>query len=132
MASRIEPEKNIELAIEAFKEVVEKIPKTGLVIVGSGSQISKLKLLISKRELSDSVVFESWASPETLYSYYKTADIFLVTSFFEGYGMTLVEAHAAGRKIVSTDVGVAKEIGATIVDDTVKSVSSGIIGALTL
>jgi glycosyltransferase involved in cell wall biosynthesis len=35
---------------------------------------------------------------------------------FEGYGMTLVEAEAAGSKIVSTDVGVADEVGASIVE----------------
>ena len=51
----------------------------------------------------------------TLISYYKTADLFLNTSLFEGYGMTLVEARAAGCKVVSTDVGVAREVGAKII-----------------
>jgi glycosyltransferase involved in cell wall biosynthesis len=72
------------------------------------------------------VVFESWASQSTLFSYYKTCDAFLVTSLFEGYGMVLVEASAAGAKIVSTDVGVAKEVGAQIVEWNEKSVAEGI------
>ncbi|MES2314805.1 MAG: glycosyltransferase [Patescibacteria group bacterium] len=130
MASRIEKEKNIVLAIEAFKKVVEKVPKVGLIIVGEGSLSSYLLALTSKLGLSDSVIFESWADQHTLYSYYKTADIFLVTSLFEGYGMTLIEANAAGCKIVSTDVGVAREISATVVLDTPQSVSEGIIGII--
>ncbi len=130
MASRIEKEKNIKLAIDAFKKVVEKVPKAGLIIVGEGTLSSYLLALTSKLGLSDSVIFESWADQATLYSYYKTADVFLVTSLFEGYGMTLIEAHAAGCKIVSTDVGVAREIGATIVLDTPQSVSEGIIGII--
>jgi glycosyltransferase involved in cell wall biosynthesis len=130
MASRIEPEKNIELAVEAFKTVSDEMPKVGLVIVGSGSQISKLKFLISKNKLSNSVIFEPWASPETLYSYYKTADVFLLTSLFEGYGMTLVEAHAAGCKIVSTDVGVARELGATITSYEADEVANKILEIL--
>lgn len=130
MASRIEPEKNTKLAIDAFKKVVEKMPKAGLVIVGEGSEGSKLKVQSENLSLKNSVIFESWADQSTLYSYYKTANVFLVTSLFEGYGMTLVEAHAAGCKIVSTDVGVAREIGATIVLDTPQSVSEGIIGII--
>lgn len=134
MASRIEKEKNIKLAINAFKKVIEKVPKVGLIIVGEGSQLSHLKSIASKLGLntssSASVIFESWADQQTLYSYYKTADIFLVTSLFEGYGMTLVEAHAAGCSVVSTDVGVAREIGATVVLDTPHSVAEGIIGII--
>ena len=109
MASRLEPEKNIQLAINAFKLVSQKMPKVGLVIVGQGSQSSQLKVLGS-----NSIIFESWASPETLYSYYKTADVFLLTSLYEGYGLTLKEAQTAGCKMVSTDVGIAQEIGAAI------------------
>lgn len=115
MASRLEKEKNIELAIKAWVKVVEKVPKAGLVIVGSGSQSGKLKALILGLNLKVSVIFEDWADQPTLFSYYKTADLFLNTSLFEGYGMTLVEAHAAGCAIASTDVGVAKEVGAEII-----------------
>jgi putative flippase GtrA len=59
-------------------------------------------------------------------SYYKTADCFLITSDYEGYGMTIVEALAAGCPVVSTDVGIAKEAGASIGTDAAK------LGALLL
>jgi len=130
MASRLEPEKNIELAIKAFKYVSIKIPTAGLIIVGKGSRLDGLKALVSQSHLNRSVVFEDWADQATLASYYKTADLFLNTSFFEGYGMTLVEAQAAGVPIVSTDVGVAREVGATIIPFEPSKVAEAIIASL--
>ncbi|MEK7609655.1 MAG: glycosyltransferase family 4 protein [Patescibacteria group bacterium] len=130
MASRIEKEKNIALAIQSWKKVVEEIPKTGLIIVGNGSQISNLKSLVSRLSLNENVIFEQWADKNVLVSYYKTADLFLNTSLYEGYGMTLVEAKAAGCEIVSTDVGVAMEVGAKVVGYSPEEVAKKVIEQL--
>lgn len=116
MASRLEKEKNIELALRAWPAILKDFPQAGLVIVGSGSEELGLKKMVVSLGLTKSVIFENWADKGTLYSYYKTADIFLNTSLFEGYGMTLVEAQSACCKIVSTDVGIAREVGATLID----------------
>src|SRR3989344_7049501 len=86
IASRFEPEKNIKLSIEAWKKVVQEIPSAGLVIVGSGSEELKLKRLVDSFGINRSVVFEPWQND--LSSYYKTTDLLLLTSFYEGYGMT--------------------------------------------
>jgi glycosyltransferase involved in cell wall biosynthesis len=113
MASRFTKEKNISLAIEAMEGIVKKHPKTGLIITGSGSEEKKLK---AETRLTDgqgyklkaNVIFEPWT--DDLASYYKTADLFLLTSNYEGYGRTLIEAAAADCKIISSDVGIASEI----------------------
>ncbi len=128
MASRLTKEKNIGLAIEAMCEVVKQKPKTGLIIVGSGPELEKLKA--KSYNLEASIIFEPWVNQETLASYYKTCDLFLLTSWYEGYGMTLVEAQASGCKIVSTDVGVAREVGAVIVENNFKDIARGIIETL--
>ncbi|HEX7724208.1 MAG TPA: glycosyltransferase family 4 protein [Candidatus Paceibacterota bacterium] len=114
VASRLEPEKNVALAIDAMHALVQKHPEIGLVICGTGGLTEQLQQRAIRGPAAAHIVFEPWARPSTLYSYYKTADVFLVTSLFEGYGMTLVEAAAAGTKIVSTDVGIAAEMGAVI------------------
>ncbi len=108
MASRLSPEKNIPLALKAMKEIVTKYPKAGLIIVGSGSQEKSLKLQTTNYKLQTSVVFEGWQ--DDLASYYKTADLFLLTSNYEGYGMTIVEALSAGCPVVMTDVGCAGDV----------------------
>lgn len=106
--ARLEPEKNVALALHAFARVVEKYPKSGLVIVGGGGERDNLKREARKLGIADSVIFEGVQTD--VLSYYKTADLFLLTSNFEGYGMALVEAAAADCPIVTTDVGVAQDI----------------------
>lgn len=112
MASRLTWEKNISLAIQAMAEVIKSCPLAGLVVVGSGPLEAELKRKVKSLRLSDSVVFEDWT--DDLPAYYKSADLFLLTSFYEGYGRTILEARAAGCPVVSTDVGVAREAGAII------------------
>ncbi len=130
MASRLEEEKNIPLAVAAWSIVLQTFPKAVLVIVGKGSQKEKIQTYAENLGIGSSVRFEDWIHHSQLYSYYKTADVFLNTSLYEGYGMTLVEAQAAGCRVVSTDVGVANEVGAIIVDWTKEDVARGIIDAL--
>ncbi len=108
MAARLSREKNISLAIEAMVEVVKGYPRTGLIIVGSGSQERNLKFEIENLKLSGNVAVEPWS--DDLASYYKTADLFLVTSNYEGWGMASVEALGAGCPVVMTDVGCAGEL----------------------
>ncbi len=107
MMSRLEKEKDIPTALRAFAKAVEKFPKTGLVIVGSGSLASALQQEAASLGILDKAIFRPWT--EDAASCYKSADIFLSASRFEGYGLTLVEAAAAGIPIVTTDAGIAGE-----------------------
>ncbi|MCX6703310.1 MAG: glycosyltransferase [Candidatus Zambryskibacteria bacterium] len=108
VASRLEKEKRIQDAINAFASVVKQFPKAGLLIAGSGSQESALKSQVSSLGLSSSVVFLGWV--ESVASYIKSADVFLSTSEYEGYGMSVVEAGLLGTPVVTTKVGLAGEI----------------------
>ncbi len=108
MASRLTREKNIGLAIKAMAELVKNYPKLGLVIVGSGPEENDIRSSISYLKLSGNVVLEGWS--RDLASYYKTADIYLLTSNYEGYGRSVIEAMAAGAPVVMSDVGLAGEV----------------------
>ncbi len=108
ITSRLEKEKNIKMLIESFAEVVKKHPKVGLVILGEGSVRKSLQFTVDDLQLSDEIVFEGWQ--DSLVSYYKTADLFLLSSNYEGFGMTLVEATSLGCPILTTNVGLVGEI----------------------
>jgi glycosyltransferase involved in cell wall biosynthesis len=107
MASRISREKNIGLAVEAFAEIVKVNKKAGLVIVGEGKDKNRLERKAAELNLQGNLIFEPWS--DDLASYYKTADLFLLTSNYEGWGMSVVEAAACGCPIIMTDVGCAGE-----------------------
>ena len=126
MASRLEAEKNIGMALDAMKIMLARMPSTGLVIVGSGSKMSLLKKHAYRLKISPSVAFEGWQTD--LVPYYKGCDLFLLTSWFEGYGMVLKEAQVAGCVIVSTDVGIASEVGAYIAQHNAQSIADTILG----
>jgi glycosyltransferase involved in cell wall biosynthesis len=106
MASRLSREKNIGMAIDAMSGIIERYPKTGLIIVGSGPALHSLEAISYK--LKANILIEPWT--DDLASYYKTADLFLLTSFYEGYGRTIIEAMAAGLPVVMSDVGVAGDL----------------------
>jgi 3-hydroxyisobutyrate dehydrogenase-like beta-hydroxyacid dehydrogenase len=111
VVSRLEPEKNVAAAIRAMPDILVALPKAGLVILGNGSQRKKLEKLVEELGIVDHVVFEGYTDP---FPYYKVADLTLVTSDFEGYGMTIVESLVAGCPVVSYDIGIAPEAGAII------------------
>lgn len=104
MASRLVKEKNISLAIKVFNKLNKEFADIGLIIVGSGQEEMDLK---EKAKDNKNIVFESWVN--NLSDYYISADIFLLTSNYEGWGMTVVEASSYGLPVVMTDVGCAGE-----------------------
>ncbi|MSU55638.1 MAG: glycosyltransferase [Candidatus Taylorbacteria bacterium] len=105
---RFTQEKNFIFALEVLKETLKKYPKTGLVIVGDGPLKDNLARQVNFLGLANNVVFEPWQNDLT--SYYKTANLFLQTSFYEGFGLVLLEALASGCPAVSSDVGIASEL----------------------
>ncbi|MHB8651689.1 MAG: glycosyltransferase [Minisyncoccota bacterium] len=105
---RLEPEKNLSLALRVFQQITISYPRAGLIIVGEGAM--RTRLMDEARDLGihTQVIFEG--TQADVASYYKTADVFLLTSGYEGYGMVLVEAAAADCPIVTTDVGIARDL----------------------
>lgn len=108
MVSRITKEKGIDLAIKALEPLFKKYFFMGLVLVGDGDQRDSIVSLTKKMDLEDRVIFAGWQSD--VYSYMKSSQVFLNTSYYEGYGMTIIEAGASKTAIVTTQVGIAKEI----------------------
>ncbi len=107
MASRISNEKRIDVALSAFKKMMDKLNRhdIGLSIIGRGNT-KKIKRIIDSLEIDKNVTISEWS--DNIGQYYQNSDIFLLTSDFEGYGMTLIEAGASGCPIVTTKVGVAQ------------------------
>ena len=108
VVSRLEPEKNVGLAIKAFDLVIKDYPQAGMIIAGVGSAEGKLKDLTGQLGLKDKVIFVGQQSG--LEEFYRLADVLLNPSNYEGYGLVLAEARLAGLPVVSTDVGIAQEL----------------------
>jgi glycosyltransferase involved in cell wall biosynthesis len=109
---RLEPEKGARRALESFAAAA---PATAaLIVVGTGSQRDTLVARAHALGVASRVFFEGEhpAGP-----YLALADLVLVPSAYEGYGLIIVEALAAGKPVLATDVGIAREAGAIVVAD---------------
>lgn len=110
--SRLELEKNVALALRSF---AKSAPSDAcLVVVGDGRERSALEGLAVELGLRDRVFFEG---TQDAARYYPLADLVLVASKYEGYGLVIVEALARGVPVLSTDVGIAREAGAIITSE---------------
>lgn len=110
MYSRLTKEKRIDIALNTFRKVIDsgKVPKNiKLIIAGSGSEKDNLIKLSKDLGLGNNVDFLGWLGDPTSF-FHLGVDVFLLTSEYEGYGMTLIEAGASGCPIVTTRVGIAQ------------------------
>ncbi len=106
--SRIVPVKNIGLQIKALKNVTRVSNRQiELWIVGSGPEQTKLEKLVNDLNLEKQVKFFGWQ--DNLDNFYRQADVFLLTSNSEGWGMVILEAASWGLPIIMTRVGCADE-----------------------
>lgn len=112
MVSRLTSEKDFSTALRAFKLVSNKKPNAKLIIVGDGPKKKFIKRKISQLNLSGRVELRGFT--EDVISYFKSCDVYLLTSKYEGYSMSLIEASASRIPIVTTDVGI---VGDYLIND---------------
>lgn len=100
-AGRLDPEKGLDTLVEAFADVPGR-----LLLVGAGSDEERLRALADDR-----VRFESPRDRDGLVELYAAADVFVLPSRSEPWGMVLNEAATAGLPLVATDeVGSAYDL----------------------
>lgn len=109
---RLEKEKDLVTAIKAFKIVSERFPDATFTVVGDGSQRKHLEDLSKNYNLTSKIYFVGWQN--NLEKFYANTDIYISTSLYEGYGMSIVEAALAGCALVISDTGVAGELPALV------------------
>ena len=102
--SRIAAEKNIPLAIRAFKRVQERIPGAHCLFVGDGPERSRLEATHPELE------FTGMRTGEDLACYYASADLFIFPSVTETFGNVVTEAMASGLVTIAFDYAAPKEL----------------------
>ena len=104
----VDKEKNFSMLIGMMHDFVKVCPKALLVLVGDGPDEESYKGQVTRNKLENHVKIEPWR--DDLPSFYKSFDLYLMSSNFEGWGRTVIEAMAAGLPVLMTDVGVAGEV----------------------
>lgn len=100
--------KGFDLLIEAFHLFAQQDSEWKLDIVGEGVEEKMYRELISKYHLEDRVLIHPFTN--RIQDYYSQAQVYVLSSRWEGFGLVLVEAMAHGLPIVSSDLPTSKEI----------------------
>ena len=103
MVGRLSPIKAHEVFLAAAAEILNRLPNVHFVLVGGGEREAELKALAAQPPLTGHVHFLGWRSD--MPRLYADMDLFVLTSDNEGMPVTMIEAMAAARPVVSTDVG---------------------------
>ncbi|REE57514.1 glycosyltransferase involved in cell wall biosynthesis [Paenibacillus taihuensis] len=98
---RLEYQKGYDLLIQAFKLVTLQHPNSNLYLLGEGSLRSELAQLAESLGIARNVHFAGFT--ENPYLYMKHADLFVLSSRYEGFPNVVLEALACSAKIVSVD-----------------------------
>jgi len=106
--ARLKAQKNQALLISAFAKFVKKNSKYSLLIVGEGNERSNLEALIDQLDIKDSVFLLGYR--KDIYSLYAVSDLFVLTSYIEGFPNVCIEAMAFGLPVISTRVAGVPEI----------------------
>lgn len=103
-----DPRKGLDSLLKAFEKVLREIDAK-LIVVGKGDQ-TEAKYLAKSLKILKNVVFTGFIDDITLKKYYVLSDVYVCPSRLEGFGLTILEAMAAGKPVIATDVGAIPEI----------------------
>lgn len=106
----LEPRKNVPSLIKAFAAIKNK-QNHMLVIVGKkGWQYDKIFDWVQKLKLEQQVVFTGYVPDEHLSALYSGATCFVYPSFYEGFGIPIIEAMACGCPVITSNNSSMEEI----------------------
>ena len=105
---RLEPLKGIDILLKAASIMDHSENLKVLIIGGDDDQdqeLCRLKTLVKELNISDKVIFLGRIEQDALPTYYNAADICVVPSFYESFGLVALEAMACGTPVVASRVG---------------------------
>jgi len=102
--------KKVDEVILAFKKLIKKYPMAHLQIVGEGAAHAKLKNLVGRLNVQDSVSFVGVVPHNNLTPYYASCDVYVTASRCEQFPLPLLEAWACGKPVVASSIRSHEEL----------------------
>jgi glycogen(starch) synthase len=110
LVGRLVYEKGFQLALEALPGVIERVGGVRFLVAGSGTHEAELKQQAERLGLMDHGVFLGWIGDDALHSLYRIADLCVVPSIYEPFGLVALEAMASGCPCIVADTGGLREV----------------------
>ena len=110
LIGRLVYEKGFQLALEAMPTVLRRAPGTRFLVAGSGTHEAELKAQARELGLLEHGTFLGWIGDDVLHSLYRLADVCVVPSIYEPFGLVALESMASGCPCIVADTGGLREV----------------------
>jgi glycogen synthase len=115
LIGRLVYEKGFQLALDALPGVIERVRELGggavrFLVAGSGTHEAELRAQAQRLGLDEHGVFLGWIGDDALHSLYRIADLCVVPSIYEPFGIVALEAMACGCPCIVADTGGLREV----------------------
>jgi glycogen(starch) synthase len=110
LIGRLVYEKGFQLALEAMPKVIAAAPGTRFLVAGSGTHEEELKRQAEELGLMEHGTFLGWIGDDVLHTLYGIADLTVVPSIYEPFGLVALEAMASGCPCIVADTGGLREV----------------------
>ena len=115
--SRIDTNKGLDLLLHAFAVVSKAMPDVHLIIGGGSNEPEERELevrtmmnaIIAEKGLGDRVHMIGYVPDELVIPYYQNAELFVLPSTFEPFGITALEAMSCGKPVIASKLGGIRE-----------------------
>jgi glycogen(starch) synthase len=110
LIGRLVYEKGFHVALEAMPSLIERLPETRFLVAGSGTHEAELRRQAADLGLLEHGSFLGWIGDDVLHSLYRIADLCVVPSIYEPFGLVALEAMASGCPCIVADTGGLREV----------------------
>ena len=110
LIGRLVYEKGFQLALEAMPRLIQSVPGTRFLVAGSGTHEAELREQAADLGLLEHGTFLGWIGDDVLHSLYRIADVCVVPSIYEPFGLVALEAMASGCPCIVADTGGLREV----------------------
>jgi glycogen synthase len=110
LIGRLVYEKGFQVALDALPRVIDRVGGVRFLVAGSGTHEAELKAQAQRLGLLEHGTFLGWIGDDLLHSLYRIADLCVVPSLYEPFGIVALEAMASGVPCIVADTGGLREV----------------------
>lgn len=103
-------QKNLSLWVDVAEAVSRQMYDVVFVMAGNGPMFDKVRLFVKQKKIEERFYFLGHVEHKSLPQVYAAADVFLLTSDYEGLPRVILESYLSGIPVVSTDVGGVRDL----------------------
>ena len=110
LAGRLVYEKGFQVALDALPDVIRRVGGVRFLVAGTGTHEEELKAQAKRLRLNRHGTFAGWLGDDALHGLYRIADLCVIPSLYEPFGLVALEAMASGCPCVAADTGGLREV----------------------